>query len=133
MVDRTCLFCQGVLTEQWIRRDYALRETPEMDDAKARERYLEGGAEQAPGIGPFTSTIADFGVATLFDLVAPFRKFPAELRWDAFSFDFVKMALQSSRERNDSNCPYCGSRQFLLMQEKQRLNRPNLGTRHAAL
>lgn len=127
-----CLFCQGVLTEQWIRRDYALRENPKMDDAQARERYLEGGGEQAPGVGPFTSAIADFSVATFFDLIAPFRKFPDELRWDAYSVDFVKMALQSSRERNDANCRYCGSRQFLVMHEKQRLNRPILGTRNAA-
>lgn len=128
-----CLFCQGVLAEQWIRRDYALRETPDMDEAEARERYLEGGAEQAPGVGPFTSAIADFGVATLFDLIAPFRKFPGELRWDAFSVDFVQMALSSRRERKDPNCPYCGSRQFLIMQEKQRLNRPILGVRHVSL
>lgn len=128
-----CLFCQGVLTEQWIRRDYAFRENPTMNEEQARERYLEGGAEQAPGVGPFTSAIADFGVATLFDLLAPFRKFPGELRWDAFSIDFVKMTLRSSRERNDAHCPYCGSRQFLVMQEKQRLNRPSLGARNAAL
>ena len=128
-----CLFCQGVLTEQWIRRDYALRENPKMDEAQARERYLEGGAENAPGVGPFTSAIADFGVATLFDLLAPFRRLPGELRWDALSVDFVRMALQSSRELNNSSCPYCGSRQFLVMQEKQRLNRPNLGVRDAAL
>jgi hypothetical protein len=128
-----CLFCQGVLTEQWIRREYALRENPNMDDSQARERYLEGGAEQAPGVGPFTSAIADLGVATLFDLLAPFRKFPNELRWDAFSLDFVKMELQSRRALNDPNCPYCGSRQFLLMQEKSRLNRPSLGVRDVAL
>lgn len=128
-----CLFCQGVLTEQWIRRDYALRENPNMNRIQARERYLEGGAEEAPGVGPFTSAIADFGVATLFDLLAPFRKFPKELRWDAFSLDFVKMALQSSRAHNDVNCPYCGNRQFLVMQEKERLNRPSLGIRNAGL
>jgi hypothetical protein len=128
-----CLFCQGVLTEQGIRRDYALRENPNMDDAEARERYLEGGLEQAPGVGPFTSNVADFGVATIYDLIAPFRKFPGELRWDAFSIDFVRMTLQSSRERNDPDCPYCGSRQFLVVQEKRRLNRPSLGARDAAL
>ncbi len=128
-----CLFCQGVLTEQWIRRDYALRQNPQMDEVQARERYLEGGAEQAPGVGPFTSTIADFGIATLFDLVAPFRKYPDELRWDAFSVDFVKMELRSTRARNDSNCSYCGSQKFLVMQEKQRLNRPSLGTRDVAV
>lgn len=128
-----CLFCQGVLREQWIRRDYATRENPNMDEIQSRERYLEGGAEQAPGVGPFTSAVADFGVATLFDLVAPFRKFPGELRWDAFSIDFVRMAMQSSAIRNDPGCPYCGSRQYLMMPEKQRLNRPGLGERDAGL
>ena len=128
-----CLFCQGVLTEQWIRRDYALRENPMMDDAQARERYLEGGGEEAPGVGPFTSAVADYGVATLYDLIAPFRRFPDELRWDAFSIDFVKMALQSSKARVDLNCPYCGTREFLLGPEKYRLNRPSLGKRDAAL
>jgi hypothetical protein len=128
-----CLFCQGVLTEQWIRRDYALRETPDLAAAQARERYLEGGAEQAPGIGPFTSAIADYGVATLYDLIAPFRKFPGELRWDAFNIDFVKMEFQSSRRRENRDCPYCGTREFLLMRETQRLNRPGLGRRDAAL
>jgi len=128
-----CLFCQGVLTEQWIRRDYALRETPDLDEAQARERYLEGGAEAAPGVGPFTSAVADFGVATLFDLVSPFRRFPSELRWDAFSIDFVKMQFQSARERSNLHCPYCRSRDFLGLQEQYRLNRPSLGKRHVAL
>jgi hypothetical protein len=128
-----CLFCQGVLTEQQIRRQYALRENPTLSDIEARERYIEGGMEHAPGVGPFTSTLADFGVATLYDLVSPFRRFPAELRWDAFSIDFVKMSLQSGGSRNDPTCAYCGTRQFLVMLEKRRLNRPSLGTRHAAL
>jgi hypothetical protein len=128
-----CLFCQGVLKEQWIMRDYALRANPDMDEAEARDRYLEGGGEQAPGVGPFTSAVADFGVATLFDLLAPFRQFPGELRWDAFSVDFVKMTLQSSKGPDQSSCPYCGTRQLLLMQETQRLNRPSLGIRDAAL
>jgi hypothetical protein len=128
-----CLFCQGVLTEQQIRREYALRENPSLTEIEARERYIEGGLDYAPGVGPFTSAIADFGVATLYDLVAPFRKFPGELRWDAFSIDFVKMSFQSSSPRDDSTCPYCGTRQFLSMSETRRLNRPILGTRDVAL
>lgn len=128
-----CLFCQGALRDQWIRREYALREKPEMSAGEARERYLEGGAEQAPGVGPFTSATADFGVATLFDLIVPFRKFPPELRWDAFSIDFVKMALSSAQQRADAACPYCSTHSFLVMQEKARLNRPALGTRDVAL
>jgi ribosomal protein S27AE len=128
-----CLFCQGVLTEQRIRREYALREKPTMDAAEARERYLEGGMEHAPGVGPFTSAVADFGVATLYDLVAPFRKFPGEVRWDAFLIDFVKMSLESRVARNDDDCPYCGTHQFLAMREERRLNRPSLGRRDVAL
>lgn len=128
-----CLFCQGVLSDRWIRRDYALRENPGMKEKEARERYLEGGAEQAPGVGPFTSAIADFGVATLFDLIAPFRRLPGELRWDAFSLDFVKMSFESHQASVDPDCPYCGKRQFLVAHETNRLNRPTLGIRDAAL
>jgi hypothetical protein len=128
-----CLFCQGVLTEQQIRREYALRENPSLTDAEARERYIEGGLDDAPGVGPFTSATADFGVATLYDLVAPFRKLPGELRWDAFSIDFVRMSFQSFSPRDDVDCPYCGTRQFLSLRESCRLNRPILGTRDVAL
>jgi hypothetical protein len=128
-----CLFCQGVLTEQQIRREYALRENPALTEAEARERYIEGGMEQAPGVGPFTSEVADLGVATLYDLIKPFRKLPGELRWDAFSIDFVRMSFQSRGARGDSNCPYCGTREFLVMRESRRLNRPILGARVAAV
>jgi molybdopterin/thiamine biosynthesis adenylyltransferase len=128
-----CLFCQGVLTEQQIKREYALRERPHLTDAEARERYIEGGLDRAPGVGPFTSATADFGVATLYDFIAPFRKFPGELRWDAFSIDFVKMTFQSASRRDDLDCPYCGTRQFLTMSESLRLNRPILGRRDVAL
>lgn len=128
-----CLFCQDVLREIWIRHQYALRENPRMRASEARERYLEGGGEQAPGVGPFTSAIADFGVATLFDLIRPFRKFPPELRNDFFTVDFVKMELRSRERRSDPNCPYCNKREYLLLSEKYRLNRPMLGKRHAAI
>jgi hypothetical protein len=128
-----CLFCQGVLTEQQIRREFALRENPSLTEAEARERYIEGGLDHAPGVGPFTSATADLGVATFYDLVAPYRKFPGELRWDAFSIDFLRMSFQSFSPRNDCDCPYCGTHQFLSLRESRRLNRPILGTRDVAL
>lgn len=129
--DGECLFCQSVISEGQIRRGYALRENPDLTDEEARERYLEGGAEQAPGVGPFTSAIADYGVATLFDLIRGFRKFPAEVRWDSFTVDFVRMRIRSSEAKNNSECPYCGLREYLVLKEKYRLNRPNLGKRDA--
>jgi len=122
-----CLFCQGVINEQWIQHDYALRENPHLTDEQAAERYLQGGGEQAPGIGPFTSAVADLGVATLFDLLKQFRRFPPELRRDAFRLDFVRMEFRSVQEKNDTDCPYCRQREFLLRSESCRLNRPALG------
>jgi len=122
-----CLFCQGVIKDAWIRHEYALRDNPAMTQQEARERYLEGAGEHAPGVGPFTSAVADFGVATLLDLLTSFRKFPAELRWDAFSIDFVRMRLRSAAQKADPHCPYCQTREFLLLPERYRLNRPMLG------
>jgi hypothetical protein len=124
-----CLFCQGVLKDARIRYQYAMRENSQLSAEDARERYLEHGGEQAPGVGPFTSAIADYGVATLFDLVKPFRKFPPELRRDSFNVDFVRMELRSSQEMNNPDCMYCRQRTFLLMKEEYRLNRPTLGKR----
>lgn len=126
-----CLFCQGVLKDVWIRRQYAMRQDPDLSEENARERYLEGGGEQAPGVGPFTSAIADCGVATLFDLVKPFRKFPPEIRWDFFNIDFVRMELRSRQEKNDADCMYCRRHAYLLEVEQYRLNRPALGRRSA--
>jgi molybdopterin-synthase adenylyltransferase len=122
-----CLFCQGVISEAGIRRQYAVRENPSMSAAEARDRYLEGGGEQAPGVGPFTSAVGDYGVATLYDLIAEFRKFPDELRRDLFTIDFVKMQLRSPAKRANKECVYCGTREYLLVKERYRLNRPMLG------
>ena len=127
-----CLFCQGVISDGRIRRQYALREKPNIDEAEARERYIEGGGEEAPGVGPFTSAVADYGVATLYDLISPFRRFPPELRWDAFSIDFVKMQLRSKDEKKNADCPYCAKRQYLAAPETNRLGRPALGRRDVA-
>jgi len=104
-----------------------------MAATEARERYLVGGGDQAPGVGPFTSAVADYGVATLFDLIKPFRKFPAELRRDLFKLDFVKMELRSNEQKNDLECVYCRQKDYLMLREKYRLNRPALGKPNAAL
>lgn len=128
-----CLFCQGVIDEQWIRHEYATREDPSLTPGQVAERYLQGGGEQAPGVGPFTSTIADLGVATLFDLLKRFRHFPPELRRDAFRFDFVRMDLRSVQEKNDPSCPYCRQKTLLLHKSSHRLNRPSLGRARISL
>jgi len=126
-----CLFCQGVIKDTWIRHQYAVRLDPGLTEASARERYLEHGGEQAPGVGPFTSAVADYGVGTLFDLVRPFRKYRPEIRSDFFKIDFVQMELRSSQEKNDPDCIYCRRRMYLLKSEEYRLNRPALGKRNA--
>ena len=128
-----CLFCQDVIRDVWIRHQYALRQQPTLDETEAQERYLERGGEQAPGVGPFTSAVADYGVATLFDIIRPFRKFPPEVREDFFKIDFVRMEIRSSQEKNDMNCPYCKGKLFLLAKEPYRLSRPALGKRDAAI
>lgn len=128
-----CLFCQGIIKDTWIRHQYAAREDPGLTEENARERYLEGGGEQAPGVGPFTSAVADYGVATLFDLVKPFRKFRPEIRRDFFKIDFVQMELRSSQETKDDRCVFCRKRLYLLRPETCRLNRPMLGKRNAAI
>ena len=124
-----CLFCQGVLREPWIRHQEALRDNPALTAEEARERYLEGGGEGAPGVGPFTSATADFGVATLFDLVKPFRKLPPNLRKDLLFIDFVNMEIHSREHGANKDCPYCATKDYLFIAGSHRLGRPALGRR----
>ena len=125
-----CLFCQGVIKDTWIRHQYAVRQNPDLTVEEARERYLQNGGEQAPGVGPFTSAVADYAVATLFDLLQPFRKFPPELRRDFLKIDFVRMEFSSSQEKSDPDCVYCRQHEFLLNGDQYRLGRPALGRRN---
>jgi hypothetical protein len=127
-----CLFCQDVIRSEWIRYQYALRANPNMSEQEAKENYLEGGGEQAPGVGPFTSAIADYGVAGLFDLIRPFRRFPSRLRRDLYTIDFVRMDIRSKEEKCDLNCVYCRKREYLLLKEKYRLTRIALGKPNVA-
>lgn len=124
-----CLFCQGVIKDVWIRAQLARRENPNITRDELKERYLEDGATDAPGVGPFTSASADFALATLFDLIKPFRRYPPELRRDIFFVDFVKMEINSHETAENPDCPYCRTHEFLLLKESFRLNRPFLGKR----
>jgi molybdopterin-synthase adenylyltransferase len=124
-----CLFCQGVITPLWIRTALALRENPDLTSEEMKERYLENGGTDAPGVGPFTNAAADFAIATLFDLMRKFRRFPPEVRRDLFFIDFVKMEISSPDQPKKPDCQYCGTRDFLNVRETNRLGRPSLGPR----
>jgi hypothetical protein len=122
-----CLFCQDVISELWIRTEHELRANPDMSDDEIKTKYLEKSGENAPGVGPFTSATADYGLAGLFDLLRPFRVFPDELRRDQYFIDFVYMTLSSREYKNNGECPYCGKHTLIAKKESYRLNRPILG------
>jgi molybdopterin-synthase adenylyltransferase len=124
-----CLFCQGVIKDAWIQTQIARRENPDITDEELKERYLEDGGEGAPGVGPFTSATADFALATLFDLIKPYRRYPPEVRRDMFEIDFINMEIRSRQVSGDMDCPYCQRHEFLLLNENYRLERPFLGKR----
>jgi hypothetical protein len=124
-----CLYCQGVLRDIWIRTQLAKRENPNLSAEEMKERYLEDGHSDAPGVGPFTSAAADFAIATLFDLVKPFRQYPQSVRRDYFIVDFVMMEIKSVHTEGSPDCPYCVTRDLLLLKESHRLQRPALGRR----
>jgi molybdopterin-synthase adenylyltransferase len=128
-----CLECQGIVTREGVRRQFALRNDPDLTEDQLRERYLVGGGEQAPGVGPFTSAVGDYAVATLYDMLTGFRRLPETLRADILLIDFVLMEMRSPQSTADPTCPLCGTRQMLLRTAKYRLNRPFLGETRVAL
>lgn len=127
-----CLRCQRVVTEQKLKYEQAIRDNPELkqlDPATLeREYYLIGGEEQAPGVGPFTNASADNAVATLMELIRPYRKIPDDLRQDNIWIDFIHMNIHSNEPADDPNCIYCRTHLLLLKkEEKYRLDIPQLG------
>lgn len=122
-----CLYCQRVTDEKAASRQQAIRDNPAITDDELRERYLDGGREQSPGVGPFTSAVADMGVATLFDLIQPYRTLPSELRRDFIFIDFVRMTTFSVAPIKNDECIYCGTREHKLRATAYRLGRPQLG------
>lgn len=122
-----CLYCQGVLQLKWVAHQLADRKDPERAAQDVKDGYLEGGGAQAPGIGPFTGATADFGVATLFDLIKPYRKLQPGLRRDNIYIDFVKVRMKSHEVKDDPDCPYCRSQRYLVKREQSYLlGRPAL-------
>ncbi|WP_095090372.1 HesA/MoeB/ThiF family protein [Mesorhizobium sophorae] len=127
-----CLRCQGVVTEEKLSYESALKARPELaeldPETLRKEHYLVGGGEQAPGVGPFTSATADMAVATLFDLVRPYRRLPSDIRRDNIWYDFVHMAIHSNMPKDNAECFCCGPNGLLLKPENgYRLSMPSLG------
>ncbi|MDB5556029.1 MAG: UBA/THIF-type binding protein [Rhizobium sp.] len=128
-----CLRCQRVVTDMKLKYEQAIEERPELAELDAetleREYYLVGGGEQAPGVGPFTSATADAAVATLMDLVKPYRSLPSDLRRDNIWQDFVHLTIHSNEPINDADCIYCRQRVLLFKNEGRfRLEMPSLGS-----
>jgi hypothetical protein len=115
--DGKCLYCQRELRSDWLTRQLEIRNKPDITDRELHEKYLSGGKEQAPGVAPFTGTVANLAMTTLFDLLAPYRRIPGELRRDNLWVDFTKMEFKSDQPIEDPECPYCGTRIFLAKPE----------------
>lgn len=127
-----CLRCQRVVTDAKLRYEQAIKDNPELakldSDTLKREYYLVGGGEQAPGVGPFTSATADNVIATLMNLIRPYRSISEELRQDNIWIDFIHMTIHSNEPVDDPDCIYCRSHLLLLKNEgKYRLEMPMLG------
>lgn len=127
-----CLRCQRVVTEEGLKYEQAIKDNPDLakldPDTLKRDYYLIGGGEQAPGVGPFTSATADNAVATLMDLIRPYRDISEELRQDNIWIDFVHMSMRSNAPIDNPECIYCRKRLLLLKPEgRYRLEIPRLG------
>ncbi|HEY9277001.1 MAG TPA: ThiF family adenylyltransferase [Methylotenera sp.] len=122
-----CLFCQRELNQKWIETQRYKRKNPDVTPDELKQRYLTGGAEEAPGVAPFIGVLANFAVSTLFELLVPHRKLPGNLRTDNIWIDFTNMEIKSNLPEDDENCPYCKEKIFLCGSEKNGyLGRPAL-------
>jgi len=130
--DGKCLRCQRVVTQEKLNYERELKAHPELaeldKETLKQEYYLVGGGERAPGVGAFTSASADTAVATLMDLIRPFRKIPSDLLKDNIWYDFVHMVIHSNAYPDDQDCFCCGPQGLKLTRErKYRLDIPALG------
>ena len=127
-----CLRCQRVVTDEKIKYELAVRKNPELakldPETLRREHYLTGGGESAPGVGPFTSAVADNAVASFMHLVRPYRRMSSDLRQDNIWQDFVHLGVYSNMPAIDENCFCCGQDGLLCAPEgNYRLGTPSLG------
>ena len=127
-----CLRCQKVITKNKLQYEQAIKDNPELanidPETLKKEYYLIGGGESAPGIGAFTSATADSAVASLMNLIRPYRKLESDLRQDNMWHDFIHMLIHSNNYPYDRNCFCCGDEGLLLARENgYRLGMPHLG------
>lgn len=127
-----CLRCQRIVTDEKLAYEDAIRQRPELKDLDhetlRKEYYLTGGAEQAPGVGPFTSMTADLAVSALMNLIHPFWKIPSDLLSDNIWIDFVHLCIHSNSASGDPNCYCCQNGSITLKKERgHRLDTPALG------
>lgn len=107
-----CLRCQRVVTDEKLKYEDAIRQRPELKDLPRdrlqKEFYLIGGGEEAPGVGPFTSAAADVAVATLMDLLQPYRRVDSDIRRDNVWIDYVHLVIHSNEPADSADCFCCG-------------------------
>lgn len=127
-----CLRCQRVISEASIEYEEKTKANPELLKLDAetlmREHYIEGGGEESPGVGPFTSMTADNAVATLMNLVRNYRDISEEIIPDNIWIDFIHMNIHSNESNDDPDCIFC--RRHLLLNRaegKYHLEMPGLG------
>jgi proteasome lid subunit RPN8/RPN11 len=127
-----CLRCQRVVTEEKLAFERAMRARPELKkidkETLLREYYLKGGGEAAPGVGPFTSMVADFAVSTFMNLVKGYRRLSEEFSADNVWIDFVHLNFSSIKNIRRPDCFCCGKSGLLNASENgYRLGIASLG------
>jgi hypothetical protein len=127
-----CLRCQRVVTEDKLAYERAVRIRPDLKkldkETLLREYYLKGGGEAAPGIGPFTSMVADFAVSTLMNLVRDYRKLSGDFSSDNVWIDFVHLNFYSIDNPSKPECFCCGKPGLINASERgYRLGMASLG------
>lgn len=122
-----CLFCQRELTKEWIETQREKRKKPNITQEELKQKYLTGGAVEAPGVAPFIGVLASLAVTTLFELLVPHRKLGGHLRADNIWIDFTNMEIKSDSPVENKNCAYCAENIFLAASEENGyLGRPAL-------
>lgn len=127
-----CLRCQRVVTDEKLAYERAVRARPDLKkmdkETLMREYYLKGGGEAAPGVGPFTSVVADFAVSTFMNLVKGYRQLSEEFMADNVWIDFVHLNFSSIENIRNPDCFCCGQAGLLNASENgYRLSMASLG------
>lgn len=128
-----CFHCEEVYSQQELHAAQFLRDHPNASEQDMAEAYITGGRTAAPGVGPFTSALADFALIHLYDLLQGFRarRLSPEIRRGNYNVDFVSMQTSSLVAPNHE-CVFCHTTngdlpRGLLADNRLRLGRPALG------